>query len=87
MHTRREQPQGTHSYEDDPRNKDIFIGIRDGVSGRFELVPRLHAKVSVLDSGFMLVSFEMPYSYRIIGTRLVHWCLDRTLRGGQTNEL
>ncbi|KAF5827452.1 hypothetical protein DUNSADRAFT_628 [Dunaliella salina] len=45
---------GTHAYADDPRNQHIFIGIRDGVSGRFELVPRPQAKVSVLDSGFMM---------------------------------
>ena len=45
---------GTHVYVDDPRNADILIGIRDGVSQRFELVWRPAAKVSVLDSGFML---------------------------------
>eukprot|EP00983_Pelagomonas_calceolata_P001059 36881-Pelagomonas_calceolata.AAC.1 len=51
----RHVPSGTHAYKDDPRNQLIFIGIRDGVSGRYELVPRSHAKVSVLDSGFMMV--------------------------------
>jgi len=50
----RHVPSGTHAYKDDPRNQLIFIGIRDGVSGRYELVPRSHAKVSVLDSGFMM---------------------------------
>jgi hypothetical protein len=29
---------GTHAYVDDPRNADVLIGIRDGVSGCFELV-------------------------------------------------
>lgn len=29
---------GTHSYKDDPMNKDVYIGIRDGVTGRFDLV-------------------------------------------------
>ncbi|GIL89748.1 hypothetical protein Vretimale_16602 [Volvox reticuliferus] len=45
---------GTHVYVQDPRNEDVLIGIRDGVSGRFELVWRPHARVSVLDSGYML---------------------------------
>ena len=45
---------GTHVYKQDPRNADILVGMRDGVSGRFSLVWRPHAKVSVLDSGFML---------------------------------
>lgn len=29
---------GTHAYVPDPRNADILIGIRDGVTGEFELV-------------------------------------------------
>ncbi|GLI67547.1 hypothetical protein VaNZ11_011772 [Volvox africanus] len=45
---------GTHVYVQDPRNEDVLIGIRDGVSSRFELVWRPHARVSVLDSGYML---------------------------------
>jgi len=41
-------PQGTgsmstHAYRDDPRNKDVFIGVRDGVTGRFEQVRCRHA--------------------------------------------
>lgn len=40
--------QTTHDAEDDPRNKDILIYV-DG-----ELLPRVEAKVSVYDSGFML---------------------------------
>ena len=45
---------GTHAHSADPRNENILIGIRDGVSNRFDLVWRPEAKVSVLDSGFML---------------------------------
>lgn len=48
------QKGGTHSYAPDPRNADILIGMRDGVTGDFSLVWRPEAKVSVLDSGFML---------------------------------
>ncbi|GAB4823619.1 hypothetical protein N2152v2_010665 [Parachlorella kessleri] len=49
-----EKSHGTHSYAPDPRNEDILIGMRDGVTGTFSLVWRPHAKVSVLESGFML---------------------------------
>jgi protein-lysine N-methyltransferase EEF2KMT len=45
---------GTHAHSNDPRNENILIGIRDGVNNRFDLVWRPEAKVSVLDSGFML---------------------------------
>lgn len=44
---------GTHSFVTDPRNPEILVGIRDGVRGEFELVPRSLAKVSVLESGFV----------------------------------
>jgi len=40
--------KGTHDYEDDPRNADILVYVNG------DLVPRAEAKVSVLDSGFML---------------------------------
>jgi branched-chain amino acid aminotransferase len=33
---------------------DLKIGIRDGVSGDFQLVPRNEAKVSVFDSNFLI---------------------------------
>ncbi|GJL97233.1 MAG: aminotransferase class IV [Hyphobacterium sp.] len=39
---------GAHAYIDDPRNADVKIWING------ELCPRKDAKVSVLDSGFML---------------------------------
>ncbi len=29
---------GTHCYVQDPRNDDVLVGIRDGVTGRFSLV-------------------------------------------------
>jgi hypothetical protein len=45
---------GTHVYKQDARNADVLVGMRDGVRGAFSLTWRPHAKVSVLDSGFML---------------------------------
>jgi protein-lysine N-methyltransferase EEF2KMT len=45
---------GTHAHVADPRNQRVLIGIRDGVSGRFELFPRPCARVNVFDAGFML---------------------------------
>ena len=44
----------THTYVPDPRNESVLVGIRDGVTGKFELHERQHARVSVLDSGFLL---------------------------------
>ncbi|GHP10048.1 hypothetical protein PPROV_000878100 [Pycnococcus provasolii] len=46
--------QGTHRVVKDMRNERILVGIRDGVSGRFELRPRSLSHVSVLDAGFVL---------------------------------
>lgn len=40
--------KGAHSYIDDPRNADVKVWING------ELFPRAEAKVSVLDSGFIL---------------------------------
>lgn len=45
---------GTHAYAADPRNESVLIGMRDGVTDTFSLVPRKDAKVSVFDSGFVL---------------------------------
>ena len=45
---------GTHAYAADPRNDSVLIGMRDGVTDTFSLVPRKDAKVSVFDSGFVL---------------------------------
>lgn len=45
---------GTHAHAYDPRNADVLVGIRDGVTGAYDLIWRPEAKVSVLDSGFML---------------------------------
>jgi len=51
---RRNNTGGTHVYIPDDRNKDVLVGIRDGMSLQFNLIWRPEAKVSVLDSGFML---------------------------------
>ena len=40
--------KGTHDYQDDPRNAEIFIDING------EYFPRDEARVSVFDSGFVL---------------------------------
>ena len=42
------QTKGTHEYQDDPRNADIFIDING------EFFARDEARVSVFDSGFVL---------------------------------
>jgi hypothetical protein len=49
-----EHSAATHSYAPDKRNADVLIGIRNGVTQRFNLQWRPAAKVSVLDSGFLL---------------------------------
>ncbi|KAG1679396.1 hypothetical protein FOA52_007687 [Chlamydomonas sp. UWO 241] len=45
---------GTHSYAPDPRNADVLVLVRDGAEDTTQLVWRPEARVSVLDSGFML---------------------------------
>ncbi|KAI5480913.1 D-aminoacid aminotransferase-like PLP-dependent enzyme [Pseudohyphozyma bogoriensis] len=49
-----EQASSTHAVVKDQRNANIWIGMRDGVTGKFEYFRRNEAKVSVFDSGFML---------------------------------
>ena len=44
----------THAVVHDDRNDQILIGMRDGLTGEFTLVPRHQARVSVFDSAFML---------------------------------
>lgn len=44
----------THAVVHDDRNDSVLIGMRDGLTGEFTLVPRDQARVSVLDSAFML---------------------------------
>lgn len=44
----------THAVVQDDRNETILIGMRDGLTGEFNLVPRHQARVSVFDSAFML---------------------------------
>lgn len=45
---------GDHSFIEDKRNENIKIGIRDGVSLKFELFPRNEAKISVFDSSVLV---------------------------------
>lgn len=45
---------GDHSFVEDFRNRDIIIGIRDGVSLEFNLVKRADAKISVFDSSVLV---------------------------------
>jgi len=44
----------THAFAADARNAAVLVGIRDGVRNAFELHARPHARVSVLDAGYVL---------------------------------
>ncbi|KAJ5735878.1 Aminotransferase class IV [Penicillium malachiteum] len=44
----------THATIPNEKNKDILIGMRDGVSAEFKLVPKKDAVVSVFDSNFLI---------------------------------
>ncbi|KAJ5651424.1 uncharacterized protein N7484_005147 [Penicillium longicatenatum] len=44
----------THATLPNEKNQNILIGMRDGVSGDFKLVPRKDAVVSVFDSNFLI---------------------------------
>ncbi|KAF0640549.1 hypothetical protein FPSE5266_10075 [Fusarium pseudograminearum] len=44
----------THSSVPNAKNASILVGIRDGVTGDFKLVPRPEAVVSVFDSNFLI---------------------------------
>ncbi|RSM01155.1 hypothetical protein CDV31_011464 [Fusarium ambrosium] len=44
----------THSSVPNAKNETIRVGIRDGVTGEFKLVPRAEAVVSVFDSNFLI---------------------------------
>ncbi|KAM0391369.1 hypothetical protein ACHAPZ_011380 [Fusarium culmorum] len=44
----------THSSVPNAKNASILVGIRDGVTGEFNLVPRSEAVVSVFDSNFLI---------------------------------
>ncbi|KAF5229250.1 hypothetical protein FAUST_10536 [Fusarium austroamericanum] len=56
--TRPEKKDGhggsTHSSVPNAKNASILVGIRDGVTGDFKLVPRPEAVVSVFDSNFLI---------------------------------
>ncbi|RGP76815.1 branched-chain amino acid aminotransferase [Fusarium longipes] len=44
----------THSSVPNAKNASILVGMRDGVTGHFNLVPRSKASVSVFDSNFLI---------------------------------
>ncbi|KAK4945098.1 hypothetical protein LTR10_015523 [Elasticomyces elasticus] len=44
----------THATIPNPKNETVKIGMRDGISGKFKLVPRAEAVVSVFDSNFLV---------------------------------
>ncbi|KAH8886110.1 D-aminoacid aminotransferase-like PLP-dependent enzyme [Thozetella sp. PMI_491] len=44
----------THDSVPNPKNYSILVGIRDGATGEFRLVPRNEAVVSVFDSNFLV---------------------------------
>ncbi|KAK1514762.1 aminotransferase class IV [Colletotrichum abscissum] len=48
------QPATSHTAVLNSRNASILVGIRDGVTGEFRLVPREQATVSVFDSNFLI---------------------------------
>ena len=46
---------GTHKYEPDPRNADVLVGMRDGMTGDYTLVRRTEAKVMIPSMSFCAV--------------------------------
>ncbi|KAH7145605.1 aminotransferase [Dactylonectria estremocensis] len=44
----------THATVPNSKNESILVGMRDGVTGEFKLVPRVQAVVSVFDSNFLI---------------------------------
>lgn len=44
----------THAVVPNKKNETILIGMRDGVTGEFKVVPREQAVVSVFDSNFLV---------------------------------
>ncbi|KAM5341695.1 hypothetical protein ACJ41O_014726 [Fusarium nematophilum] len=44
----------THNSVPNAKNASIYVGMRDGVTGEFNLVPRAEAVVSVFDSNFLI---------------------------------
>ncbi|KAL2799554.1 aminotransferase [Aspergillus keveii] len=50
----RNRKGATHATLPNEKNKNILVGMRDGVSGKFNLVPRQDAMVSVFDSNFLI---------------------------------
>ncbi|KAL2848520.1 aminotransferase [Aspergillus pseudoustus] len=52
--TERRRKGATHATVPNEKNKNILIGMRDGVSGTFNLVRKQDAVVSVFDSNFLI---------------------------------
>ncbi|CAI6094800.1 unnamed protein product [Clonostachys chloroleuca] len=46
--------RATHDSVFNAKNESILVGMRDGVTGEFKLVPREHATISVFDSSFLV---------------------------------
>lgn len=78
----KEPLNGDHSFIEDPRNETIKIGIRDGVSMKFDLFPRNEAKISVFDSS-VLVGDGIWEGLRIIKGN-VQYCYEHFERLFQT---
>ncbi|KAH7367921.1 aminotransferase [Plectosphaerella cucumerina] len=48
------QASSSHDVVPNAKNDSILVGMRDGVTGEFRLVPRAQASVSVFDSNFLI---------------------------------
>ncbi|KAH6695452.1 aminotransferase [Plectosphaerella plurivora] len=48
------QASSSHDVVPNAKNESILVGMRDGVTGEFRLVPRAEASVSVFDSNFLI---------------------------------
>ncbi|KAH7316932.1 aminotransferase [Stachybotrys elegans] len=53
-HSDKPEATSTHAVVPNVKNETILIGMRDGVTGAFRLVPRTEASVSVFDSNFLI---------------------------------
>ncbi|KAJ5710013.1 hypothetical protein N7493_009605 [Penicillium malachiteum] len=54
MSGNRSERGATHATVPNEKNKNILVGMRDGVSAEFKLVPKKDAVVSVFDSNFLI---------------------------------
>lgn len=57
----REEKVGSHCYASDPRNADIYIGIRDGVSGTLTLAQRVlsHPPASLVHRSQIMIIIKL----------------------------